>query len=85
MRIGNKSIHLVRYTKTKINLTLQISKDEESFVRVLKEVLLSGKKIAIGCKQRALMWKRMFEIEYAGKMLTSDTAEKEIRQLRYLN
>ena len=85
--VRNDSVHLIRYIKTKINRSLLITKDEKSFVRKINEALLSGKKICIGCqsKTRALMWNRMFENEYNGKIYTSDTADKEIQELSNIN
>ena len=67
--------------------SLLITKDETSYVREINEALASGKKICIGCqsKKRALMWNKMFENEYNGKIYSSDTADKEIEELRNIN
>ena len=85
--VRNDSVHLVRYIKTKIRRSLLITKDEKSYVREINEALASGKKICIGCqsKKRALMWNKMFENEYNGKIYTSDTADKEIQELMNIN
>ena len=53
----SKHIQVVRYEKTQIKRTINFTSDETLFTREVKNALLSGKKVAIGCqsKKRALM------------------------------
>lgn len=45
--VPSNSIHLVRYTKTRIKRTIRVSEDEVCFVRKIKKTLRAGEKVAI--------------------------------------
>ena len=82
-----KTIHVVRYTRTRIKRTLRFTKDEVLFCKVVEDALLAGQKVAIGCqsKARALMWQEFLRKRHKGLVFTSDSPDKDILLLRDIN
>ena len=83
----SQHIQVVRYERTRIKRTISFTSDETLFTNEVKNALLSGKKVAIGCqsKKRALMWQEILRHLKNGLVFTSDTSDQEILLLRNIN